>query len=188
MSEEVESDESLMLRYAQGEAPAFEQLYARHKGGLFRYLRRQCAPSVAEELFQDVWMRVVAARSAYTVQARFATYLYHIAHNRLVDHYRVSARRPEESLDTQREPGLAETAGDGQSGPEQLAGRRQLAERLLGCLEALPDEQREAFLMREEAGLGVAEIAEATGVGRETAKSRLRYAVVGLRRCLGTLP
>lgn len=184
MADEVDTDETLMLRYAQGDGAAFEQLYARHKGGLYRFMRRQCPPALAEELFQDVWMRLVNARHTYTVEARFATYLYRIAHNRLVDHYRASGRRPEVALEDDCD-GEALLADDPRDGPEHGAARHQLAERLLECLETLPDEQREAFLMREESGLGVEEIAQATGVGRETAKSRLRYAVSRLRRCLG---
>ena len=78
-----------MLCYRDGDAGAFDALYARHKGGLYRYLLRQCRePAAAEELFQDVWMNLIRARARYTVQAKFTTYLYRLAHNRLIDHYR----------------------------------------------------------------------------------------------------
>src|SRR6185295_20094478 len=82
-------DEDLMLAYAAGDAAAFDALYARHKGGLYRYVLRQCTHAgVAEELFQDVWMNVLRARASYVPSARFATWLYRIAHNRLIDHWR----------------------------------------------------------------------------------------------------
>jgi len=85
MQTDDDADETLMLRYRNGDAGAFGRLYARHKGSLYRYLLRQCGqPTVAEELFQDVWLKLIAARSGYAVQARFATWLYRIAHNRLV--------------------------------------------------------------------------------------------------------
>ena len=93
MRTDDDADETLMLRYRDGDAGAFEHLYARHKGSLYRYLLRQCGqPAVAEELFQDIWLKLIAARGGYAVQAKFSTWLYRIAHNRLVDHYRASAR------------------------------------------------------------------------------------------------
>ena len=82
-------DEELMNRYRDGDAHAFEVLYTRHKGPLYRYLLRQCgAAALAEELFQDVWMKLIRARERYEARAKFTTYLYHLAHNRLIDHYR----------------------------------------------------------------------------------------------------
>src|SRR5436190_18395294 len=87
--DEPARDEDLMLAYRDGNAAAFDQLYRRHKGPLYRYLLRQCRDAAAaEELFQDVWMNLVRARAGYTVTARFSTYLYRLAHNRLIDHYR----------------------------------------------------------------------------------------------------
>jgi len=81
------SDEDLMLAYAAGDAAAFDVLYARHKGGVYRYLLRQCHHSgVADELFQDVWMNLIRARASYVASARFTTYVYKLAHNRLIDH------------------------------------------------------------------------------------------------------
>jgi RNA polymerase sigma-70 factor (ECF subfamily) len=180
------TDEALMLRYATGDATAFEMLYERHKGGLYRFFTRQCASGIAEELFQDVWMRVVAASHTYRPDARFATYLYRIAHNRLIDHYRASGRRPEITVGDD-EGGVLEQPDEAAAGPQSRASRHELAEQLARCLDELPDDQREAFLLREETGLGVEEIAVATDVGRETAKSRLRYAVSRLKRCMGSV-
>jgi RNA polymerase sigma-70 factor (ECF subfamily) len=83
------TDETLMLGYRDGDAAAFDVLYGRHKGGIYRYLLRQCRnAALADELFQDVWMNLIRARAGYTVQAKFSTYLYRIAHNRLMDHFR----------------------------------------------------------------------------------------------------
>ena len=74
-----------------GDAAAFDSLYARHKGGVYRYLARQCRQSgIADELFQDVWMNLIRARASYAPTAKFTTWLYRLAHNRMIDHYRAS--------------------------------------------------------------------------------------------------
>ena len=87
------SDERLMLDWRSGDAAAFEVLYGRHKGGVLRYLLRQTGKREwAEELFQDVWLKVVNARAAYEARARFGAWLYSIAHNRLMDHFREHSR------------------------------------------------------------------------------------------------
>ena len=179
------SDEELMLLYRDGDAGAFDALYARHKGGVYRYLLRQCRDAAAaEELFQDVWMNLVRARSGYTVQAKFTTYLYHLAHNRLIDHYRKNGHAVMVSLDEEEGEAALEVP-DGRERPadEALDSRRQAA-RLLELIAALPEVQREAFLLQQESGMSVEEIAQATGVNRETAKSRLRYAMAKLRQGL----
>lgn len=187
---EPRSDETLMLDYRAGEARAFEILYSRHKGALYRYLLRQCnVAAVAEELFQDVWMNLIRARSRYEPRARFATYLYRLAHNRLVDYYRSQGRTPAMSTaeDDPDDPLIERVAAPEQTQPEARIDSARAAERLLALIGELPEAQREAFLLREEAGLSVEEIGAATGVNAETAKSRLRYAVARLRAGMGTL-
>lgn len=174
-------DEDLMLRYRNGDARAFEVLYARHRGGLFRYILRQVGfRSAADEVFQEVWMRVVSARARYRVEARFATYLYTIAHNCVMDHFR--RKPPLQLISFDDEPDEAlQVPGPASQQPERLAQRRQTARQLLRALALLPDEQRNAFLLHEEGGLTLDEIAAVMSVGRETAKSRLRYALAKLR-------
>jgi len=174
-------DEDLMLRYRGGDARAFEELYARHRGGLFRYVLRQVGfRAAADEVFQETWMRIVAARSRYRVEARFATFLYRIAHNCVMDHFR--RRPPLQLISFEDAPDQAlQVPAPAAEQPERLAQRRQAAQRLLRALALLPDEQRNAFLLHEEGGLTLEEIADVTGVGRETAKSRLRYALSKLR-------
>ena len=173
-----------MLRYRDGDAGAFETLYRRHRGALHRYFLRQCGErTVAEELYQEVWMRVVGARARYRVEARFTTWLYTLAHHRLVDHYRARGRAPQfDSIDDDSGEPLADASAPA---PDRIADARRQTERLLELVGALPAVQREAWLMREESGLGLDEIGQATGVGRETVKSRLRYATARLRRGMG---
>lgn len=182
-----QSDEELMLAYGDGDLRAFEIIYRRHSGGLFRYLLRQCSnASDAEELFQDVWTNLIRARERYEVQAKFSTYLYRLAHNRVIDHYRRRAHNP---TDKAVNPGADggepdDLIQDGTLNIEDHVHLKRLANRLLELLDRLPPMQREAFLLREEGGLSVEEIAEVMDVNPETAKSRLRYAVAKLRRGL----
>jgi RNA polymerase sigma-70 factor (ECF subfamily) len=168
------ADEELMLAYGQGDAGAFETLYKRHRGPLYRFVLRAIKQrSSAEELFQEVWIRVIEARSRYAPQARFTTWLYAIAHNLLVDHWR---KKGLTLVQLEDEPTAAAL-----DNPARQAEARESLARLLQAIEALPPAQREAFLLHEEGGLNVAEIAAATGTNEEAAKSRLRYAMAKLR-------
>jgi len=179
-----DTDENLMLRYQQGNAAAFETLYSRHKGALYRYFTRQCSNSTfADELFQDTWMNIVKSRKKYTVSAKFATYLYRIAHNKLIDHYRRSKTGLPSSYDNNLSQ-QNDSPEQQHKQPEQQASVMQQGEQLLKAIGLLPEAQREAFLMREESGLSLQEISDITGVNKETAKSRLRYAINQLRKTL----
>lgn len=174
---ETDPDEALMIAYSNGDADAFATLYARHSGPLYRFIRRQCTSAVVDELYQDVWTRLIAARHRYEPSAKFSTYLYHMARNRLIDYFRSSGRNLEDAANDSLPEARVVT---GQQ-PEMIAQTRQQASRLLSLIDALPHEQREAFLLHEEAGLALDQIGEVTGVGRETVKSRLRYALSRLR-------
>jgi len=178
------ADEELMLRYRGGDAGAFEALYRRHRGPLYRFLLRQVGnTATAEELFQDVWMRVIDSRGRYEARARFSSWLYAIAHNRLMDFYRASGKAKPLGREENEEALEALPAGDPPA--EIRLDRKRAAERLLAALAELPEVQREAFLLQQEGDLSIEEIGAATGVNRETAKSRLRYAVAKLRASLG---
>jgi len=175
-----------MERYRDGDAGAFDLIYSRHKGALFRFMLRQCGSrGTAEELFQEVWMNLIRARASYTVQAKFSTYLYRLAHNRLIDHYRSQGGGVLASFDDDQGPVLENVAGRRGDDPAVAVDARQQAHRLLQLIEDLPQAQREAFLLQQESNMSVEEIAQATGVNRETAKSRLRYAIAKLRQGMG---
>ena len=179
-------DEQLMLAYREGDAGAFEQLYRRHKGALFRFVLRSIRErAIAEELYQEIWMRVIEARGRYEVKAKFTTWLYTIAHNRLTDHWRKRGLSVV-SLDAESGEGrapLEPSAGPAGDPLRQLEGREKLA-RFSRALEALPPAQREAFLLHEETGMSIGEIAHATGAGEAAAKSRLRYALSKLKEAV----
>ena len=180
----VDEDGELMLRYAGGDLRAFETLYRRHRGSLYRYLTRQARDAeVANDLFQEVWIRVVASRNRYESRAKFSTFLYRIAHNCFIDHCRRSSSRGARAHDSDEDlqnalPGpLADL-------PDVRVEHAQTLARYRAALAALPADQRDAFLLYEESGLSLGDIATVTGVGHETAKSRLRYAVAKLRAAL----
>lgn len=187
-----DSDEALMLSYAAGRVAAFDMLYARHKGGVYRYLLRHCGNAgVADELFQDVWMNAIRARDRYAPTAKFTTWLYTLAHHRLVDHWRANGQMKFASIDDDGDENTRAAVealpGARRDEPESRLDTRQLRERLHAALATLPAVQRDAFLLQQEGGLSLAEIAELTGVGTETVKSRLRYAVAKLRGELSAL-
>ncbi|HJS38903.1 MAG TPA: sigma-70 family RNA polymerase sigma factor, partial [Burkholderiales bacterium] len=146
-----------MLAYRQGDAGAFDTLYARHKGPLYRFILRAVRErALAEELYQEIWMRVIEARGRYEARARFTTWLYTIAHHRLTDHWR---KRGLKVVELQDDAAAAPRADD----PEARAAGREDLQRLAQAITALPELQREAFLLHAEAGMTVAEIAAATG-------------------------
>lgn len=178
-----------MLAYAGGSAGAFEHLYARHKGGTYRYLLRHVAnAAVAEELHQDVWLRVVRARTGYVPEARFSTWLYTLARHRLVDHWRSRRGAKVVSLDDEGAD-VATAAAEIQSGddPVENAIDAQAGGRLVAALARIPAAQRDAFLLHVEGGLSLRDIAATTGAPAETVKSRLRYAYRSLRAALEDL-
>jgi RNA polymerase sigma-70 factor (ECF subfamily) len=183
------SDEDLMLAYGAGDAAAFDAIYARHKGGVYRYLLRQCRDAgIAEQLFQDVWMNLIRVRTTYQPSAKFTTWLYTLAHNRLIDHHRASGRVTLVSTDDENHADVvAALPASRRSEPESRAANRELGERLKDAVAALPPAQRDAFLLQQEGGLTLEEIAALTGVGAETVKSRLRYATNKLRAELADL-
>ena len=180
--ESLDEDAKLMLRYRDGDADAFSALYARHKGPLYRYLLRQVRNAgAAADLFQEVWSRLVATRGRYEARAKFATYLFHIAHNCAIDFFRRDhkmryAARSDDADAQTLEPEVPEYQR-----PDRIAEFIEQQSALLAALGALPQEQREAFLLHEETGLSIEEIARVTDVGLETAKSRLRYAIRKLK-------
>lgn len=187
-------DESLMLAFAAGDAAAFTRLYDRHARRVFRFIARSLGTrhaGAADDVLQETWITVARQAPRYLPTARFSTWLFTLARSRVIDHLRRHGRGHEFSLDAETgetdgdAPALADClAADERHEPLQRLERREQALAFFNALEALPLVQREAFLLQAEAGLSVEEIAAATHVGSETAKSRLRYARAKLREAL----
>ena len=172
------TDEALMTRFGNGDPDAFEALYRRHRGRLHRFVQRM-TPGDADEVFQEVWMAVVAGKERYVPSARFITYLFTIAHYRAAARWRARGRAFFDQL-----PEDDDLLSDEQPDPLGLALNAELGRALNEAIAGLPPAQREAFLMQAEGGLSLDEIAEASDTCRETVKSRLRYANRRLRRAL----
>ena len=179
---DADSDDHLMLGWVAGDVAAFEQLYARHRTRLYRFLLKQLRDgTLADELFQDIWQRVIAARDGWKPDAPFGTWLYRIAHNRLTDHWRALQHRPAAPVDAdERTARLPD-----HDTPERNLSEFEQRRRLQLALDELPEDQRIVVTLRLEQELTLEEIGAITGVGRETVKSRLRYAMDKLRARLG---
>ncbi len=176
-----QTDESLMLRYQRGDSAAFETLYTRHKDALFAYLYRSHVDLQAiEEIAQETWLAVIKAAERYRPTAKFRTYLYAIAHRKLVDFWRKhKIDKLVDRVDEKGEALVEKVPGGVKLGTLSV----DLTMDLLLALESLSKEQQQAFLLREE-GFTRQEIAVMTGCNEETIKSRIRYATGHLRRLL----
>jgi RNA polymerase sigma-70 factor (ECF subfamily) len=182
-------DGELMLRYAGGDLRAFESLYGRHRSALYRYLARHTRdPEVANDIFQEVWSRVISSRARYEPRAKFTTFLYRIAHNCFIDHCRRSSARQDRANVSNEEFDLEKVLPAPLADlPDARAEHAQTLARYRAALASLPADQRDTFLLYEESGLTLEEIGSITGVSMETAKSRLRYALNKLRAAMGVV-
>lgn len=181
------SDIELLRRFAAGQATAFEQLYRRHEVRVFRYLLRNLrSRSLAEEALQETWFAVARDAARYRPgSARFTTWLFTIAHHRMIDSLRASRSTIEwEAIEQATEHAAAIAERPSIEEPYAAVVADQQLGALLSALEKLPDEQRQAFLLQQEAELSVEDIASICGCSFETAKSRLRYARSKLRELL----
>jgi RNA polymerase sigma-70 factor, ECF subfamily len=182
-----DEDAQLMLAYARGDIRAFETLYSRHRAALYRYLVRQARdPEIAHDLFQEVWSRVIVNRARYEPRAKFRTFLFTLAHNCFIDHCRrVKARPVAMGIEDADAADLLST--DENSLPLSALERDESSRRYRAALATLPQEQLDVYLLHEQSDLSLEDIARITGVGTETAKSRLRYAVGKLKAAMSAV-
>jgi RNA polymerase sigma-70 factor, ECF subfamily len=187
------TDEMLMVRYQRGDREAFAELVRRYKTPVFNFAMRQLRhPSVAEDVTQDVFLRVVQSAAEFKHEARFNTWVYTIARNLCIDQLRKLGHRRHPSLD---QP-AAKDGEDARPLIESIASSHptanaerstigsEVATRIIAAVEALPEDQREVFLLREIGNLPFKDIAVVTGVGENTVKSRMRYALDRLQEAL----
>jgi RNA polymerase sigma-70 factor (ECF subfamily) len=185
------ADETLMIRFQRGDRVAFTQLVRRHQAALYNFALRQLGTqSLAEEVVQDAFVRVVQNASEFKHEARFTTWVYTITRNLCIDQLRKRALRKHPSLDESRKgedgdgPTLGEQTADSRANVERSVTSNEIRERVLAAVDELPEDQREVFLMREVSNLPFKEIAEITGVPENTVKSRMRYALERLQAAL----
>ena len=186
-SEYETSDEELMMAYAyHNDQQAFATLYTRHKASLYRYCSRMLGnEALGAELFQDAWSKVIKARARYQVKAKFKTYLFHVAHNLIIDQWRKN--NPDMlSIDEEHENASPVELQSSTNLMTDLLTAEQLEQFKQAVLE-LPPMQRDVVLLHYDHGLTLEQIAECEGVGRETIKSRLRYAVKKLKTIIANL-
>jgi RNA polymerase sigma-70 factor (ECF subfamily) len=178
------SDEQLMLDYQAGSSKAFEVLYRKHKGPLYRYFVRQLHDQqLAEDLYQETWGKVIKAASQYQVSAKFTTWLYKIAHNLLIDHVRVV--KPLDSVSPlDKEQDMDSLAASNLCAPEVQLEQQQQLNIIKTCIAKLPPVQKEAFLLNIEMGMTAAMISEIANVTLEATKSRIRYAYQSIKQCI----
>lgn len=189
-----DDDVALMSAFMAGDAQAFEWLYRRHHAALYRFVRRllgRDGAAQADDVFQDTWLRVVHAKDRYVPQgASFRTWLFTLAHHRAIDVLRRTGREVPLPEDEDAEPFVPEGVPWScwprpEDAIDEVVFWRRAGAKLLECLEQLPVAQKTAFLLHHEDGITLDEISRALGIGFETAKSRLRYALSKLRTCMG---
>jgi RNA polymerase sigma factor (sigma-70 family) len=191
----ADSDEFLMQAFAAGDAAAFTRLYDRHEKATWRFIRHRLGAqheAAADDVLQETWISVAKAAPRWIPAARFTTWLFTVARSRVIDHLRaqsgamlsIDAPLAGVADEDDGERWVDRVAADAADGPLARIESRQQAEAFLAALAQLPDAQREAFVLQAEGGLSVDEVASATGVGTETAKTRLRYAKAKLRTLL----
>lgn len=172
-------DEALLSAYTSGQQPAFEELYLRHRDALYRFILRQCQRNTeqAEEIFQDIWINVIRSNQQFRGDARFSTYLYQIARNKIIDHARIDITHKASAHDNNSD----ELTTSDKHQPEQQTQFELCIELLQQYIQKLPEEQREIFILKQETEHTLDELAQITQTSFETIKSRLRYAMKKLR-------
>ncbi len=185
MSPAEPNADELLGRFLAGDESAFARLYDAHARRCFAFVLRLLAgddSAAAEDIHQETWLAVArSARSFDSGKARFVTWLFTIARNKVMDHFRRRSVVVLMAAETADEASFDDAAGLSDLTPERIAEDRQLAAAIIREVEALPLAQRETFVLFAHHELSLEEVAQISGVGVETAKSRLRYA----RRTLG---
>lgn len=183
------ADEVLMLRYKEGDLEAFEILLERYQQPLFTFVLRFCNDyHQAEDLVQEVFLRLIKSAKSYEPKAKFSTYIYTFAHNICIDNFRRGKKRKTTSLSqpigVEQELTIEDTVKDERANPEKDYRQKTLEKALQEAVSELPEEQREVFLLREQMNLPFEEIARVVGCLPSTAKSRMRYALQSIRQKL----
>ena len=185
MSETETSDAALLDAFTKGDGAAMDELVGRYRQPLFSWLLGMTANRAdAEDLFQDVWFRVIRHAANFS-DVSFRAWMWKIARNLLIDFRR--KRKPDVSLDAtadeEDEPLVDRLVASG-SGPAKAVELDDMTERVMRAVATLPDVQREVFLMRVQGDLSFSEIAETLGIPLNTALGRMHDAMGKLKKVL----
>ena len=185
------SDEELLQRFHAGDPAAFETLLHRYQRPVFNFILRSTRDhGTAEELLQEVFMKVIQKSAEFRGTAKFSTWLFTLARNLCIDTGRKMVFRRHRSLDAPlgglegEAPNLSERVASETVGADRSLIGQDLQARIRAAVDDLPDEQREVFLLRELEHMPFKDIADVVGVPENTVKSRMRYALERLQRAL----
>jgi len=184
--DQQKQDQCLMLAYAKGDAGAFDQLYGKHKQAVFRFfIRQNLSNAIAEELCHDTWLKLINNRENYQVTALFSTFLFTIARRIAIDYSQnKSVTLERQQADNKSEGDISQLAKSEVAAQEHATDNQTLAEALKQQIASLPFEQREVFLLKQEAGFSLEDIAQITAQNKEKVKSSWRYALQKMRKGL----
>ena len=186
---QVLSDAEVMLRVAAGDDSAFDYLVEKYRRPMISFMYRMTRnQSVAEELAQEVFLRVYRSRQTYAASAKFTTWLYRIATNLAVNHARDNKyERPENTVNIDEpdtETGMTVDVADRSLNAEQAILRRERLAAIRKHVEALPERQRMAVIMHKYQGLDYKQIAAVLKLSESATKSLLFRAYETLRETL----
>lgn len=179
-------DGELIARAADGDRAAFVTLVERHRAMVYRVAFQYAGNHYdADDIAQDVFIKVHRSLHAFRRDAQFTSWLYRIAMNACIDHGR--RRNMTVSLDAAApdEPALQLAAED--PAPDQRAFAGEVRQAVERAVDALPPQQRLIFTMRHFEGMKLCDIADALGVAEGTVKRQLHSAVHRLRQVLKTV-
>lgn len=189
-----EGDAALLKRFSQGQTDAMERLVKRHGSSVYAFVRRFLGNApIADDVYQEVWLKVIRYADRFEGRSLFTTWLFQITRNVCMDHRRSTLRR-KEGVSLERDGALGPEGSEGVALRDQVADRGPTTDERVAsdeeraaiehAIAQLPDEQREVLLLREKTELTFEQIAELAGLSPNTVKSRMRYALLNLRKAL----
>lgn len=179
----LERDAELMLRVREGDSASFALLLERHRGPVIHFLFRMVQnQAVAEELAQEVFLRVYRSRGSYEPTARFTTWLFRIATHLALNHIRDGRHeKSSESIDNEVRDGLVRQLSDHEPTVEQRMLREARLSEVRLAIEALPSKQKSAVLMHKYQEMEYSQIAAVLNCSESAVKSLLFRAYETLR-------
>lgn len=180
------TDDELAAAFRAGDAEALGLLMERHKAAVYGYLLRLTGrQDAAEDIFQEVFLKLVRNPAAYGERERFRAWLFTVARNAAMDLFRREGTRAEVPLHGEGElAGPVDYAASPEPGPEAAAGNKELGERIAAALGRLSEDQREVFYLRHYSGLSFKDIAGLLGLPIGTVLARMSRAAAQLRKYL----